>query len=528
MTSFITKNTNTKRLILTGFSLVIVLMTLIIIISMTEFKYARKQLQEIVNVNNYKKKLVETMHISAFKRVASLQRMVLLDDEFEQDNEAMFIDEQGSVFTIARQNLLITKLNKDEINFLDKQGRFAQLTVPIIRHIVNLTREGKIKEAQTLIQSDLIPAQQIVFQALSNLQDIQEENINKAFSSMLITQNFSRYYMLGLGLAAAILSILIAILTYKRVRRAEHQLSYEKERAQITLQNIVDGVITTNEKGLIDFINPTATALTGWHQNLAIGQPLLKVLNIKDVEMNKFFTSTEELTACNNDSLILLTRDNNKIAIEYNTANLPSNKLLNKSLVVTFQDVTKTRELTQTLSYQATHDPLTGLYNRMAFEDKLESRIKDSRNKKQSHFLCFLDLDYFKEVNDTAGHIAGDELLIQLTEIFSKHVRNSDFLARMGGDEFAIILENCNTDKALDITEEIRHEVNEHHFEWLGKVYRVSVSIGITTISHKAKDNAHVLAQADKACYLAKENGRNLIKFYTDTKTRPSSEADSA
>lgn len=526
MTPFITKNTQTKKLILTGFSLVIILMTLIIFISMTEFKYASQQLQEIVNVNNYKKKLVDTMHISAFKRVSSLQRMVLLNNAFEQDNEAMFIDEQGSVFTKARQNLLMTKLNKDEVNLLDEQGRFAHLTVPIIRHIVNLTREGKIKEAQSLIQSDLIPAQQIIFQALSNLQDIQEKNINRAFSSMLTTQNFSRYYMSGLGLTAAILSIMIAILTYKRVRRAEHQLSYEKERAQITLQNIVDGVITTNEKGLIDFINPTAAALTGWHQNLAIGQPLLNVLNLNDVEMNKCCTSTEELTDCKNDSLILLTRDNKKIAIEYNTANLPSNKLSNKGLVVTFQDVTKARELTQTLSYQATHDPLTGLYNRMAFEDKLESRIKDSRNKKQSHVLCFLDLDYFKEVNDTAGHVAGDELLIQLTKIFSKHVRNSDFLARMGGDEFAIILENCNTDKALDITEDIRHEVNEHHFEWLGKVYRVSVSIGITIISQEAKDNAHVLAQADKACYLAKESGRNLIKFYTDTKKIPSNEAD--
>lgn len=526
MNLFIKNNTNSKKLILTGFSLVIVLMTLIIFISVTEFKYASQQLHEIVNVNNYKKGLVETMHISAFKRVSSLQRMVLLNDAFEQDDEAMFIDEQGSVFTKARQNLLMTKLNKEELVLLDQQSQFAQLTVPVIRQVVNLTREGSMEVAHYLIQNELIPSQQVIFDALSNLHKIQEKNINNAFSSMLTSQNFSRYYMLALGLVAAILSIMIAMLTYKRVRVAEQQLSYEKERAQITLQNIVDGVITTNEHGVIDFINPTAVALTGWHKKLAIGQPLLSVLNINDLAMNKCCTSTKELSNCSNDSLILLTRDNKKVAIEYNTAELPSDTHTNKGLVVTFQDVTKARELNQTLSYQATHDPLTGLHNRMAFEEKLKSRIKDSRNKKQSHILCFLDLDYFKQVNDSAGHVAGDELLIQLTKIFTKHIRNSDFLARMGGDEFAIILENCTTEKALDITEDIRHEVDGYRFEWLEKTYRVSVSIGITLISHDAKNNAQVLAQADKACYLAKENGRNLIKFYTDTRKKIQIESD--
>lgn len=519
MTSFITNSSSTKKLIITGFSLVIILMSIIIIISVTEFKYASKQLHDIVNVNNYKKTLVENMHISAFKRVGSLQRMILLTDAFEQDDEAIFIDEQGSIFTEARQNLLITKLNKTEIELLETQANSAQRTVPIIREVVNLIRQGQLTRAQDLIQNHLVPAQEIIFTALSQLEKIQEKNINNAFNSMLTTQNFSSYYMLSLGFMAGILSIIIAILTYKRVRNIEQQLSYEKERAQITLQNIVDGVITTNEKGLIDFINPTAVALTEWHQNLALGQPILDVLRIHDTTKNKFYTTTDEFVNDKNDSLTLLTRSQKKIAIEYNTALLPTSSLANKGLVVTFQDVTKARELTQTLSYQATHDSLTGLFNRSAFEEKLESRIKDSRNKKQSHILCFLDLDHFKYVNDNAGHVAGDELLIQLTRIFTKHVRNSDFLARMGGDEFAIILENCSTEKALDITEDIRHEIDHFRFYWLDKSYRVSVCIGITHITQDAKDNAEVLAQADKACYLAKENGRNLIKFYTDTKT---------
>jgi len=311
------------------------------------------------------------------------------------------------------------------------------------------------------------------------------------------------------------LSMMIAMLTYKRVRRAETQLSYEKERAQITLQNIVDGVITTDDKGIIDFINPTAAALTGWHQNLAIGQPLLTVLNLVDKKMNTCCATIDELAHCHVDSVMLNTRDNKQIGIEFNTSSLPSDDLHIGGLVVTFQDVTKSRELTQTLSYQATHDPLTGLYNRMAFEEKLEAYINDSRNRKQNHVLCFLDLDHFKQVNDTAGHIAGDELLIQLTKIFSRHIRNTDFLARMGGDEFAIILENCDTEKAFDITEDIRNDIDEYRFEWLDNKYGVSVSIGMSIINQDAKDITQILSQADQACYLAKESGRNLIKIFT-------------
>ena len=490
-------------------------MALIITISMTEFKNASHQLHEIVNVNNYKKELVETMHISAFKRVSSLQRMILLNDVFEQDDEAMFIDEQGSVFTQARQKLLLTRLNPEETELLNKQAEFAKITVPVIQRITSLIRQEEISQAQHLIQNELIPAQQIIFNSLGKLQTIQEKNINDAFNFMQSSQSFSRYYMLGLGLAAAILSIMIALLTYKRVRLAETQLSQEKERAQITLQNIADGVITTNHQGLIDFINPVASALTRWPVSLAIGQPLFKVMNLTDYNSSPCCPTITDLKSCTTNNLTLITRDKKRIPIQHNTSSLPSSVNNSESIVLTFQDVTKAHELTKTLSYQATHDPLTGLYNRMAFEENLESRITDSRNKNNSHILCFLDLDHFKQVNDSAGHIAGDEMLIQITKLISKHIRNSDFLARLGGDEFALILENCDTEKALDIAEDIRNDIDKYIFKWDDHEYHVSVSIGITEINRQAVSLNQVLEEADQACYLAKESGKNLIKIYT-------------
>lgn len=507
-----------RNLLIVSFSFVITLMTLIIIISVSEFKNTSVQLHEIVNVNNYKQKLVEEMHISAFKRVSSLQRMILLDDPFDQDDEAMFIDDQGGVFSKARHDLLKTRLNDKEITLLEEQAQYARITVPTIRRIVNLIREENIEQAQHLLKNELIPAQQIIFNDLSDLQKIQEENINQAFNSILLSQDFSRYYMLALGMIAAILSMIIALLTYKRVHLAEKLLSQEKERAQITLQNIVDGVITTDEQGLIDFINPTASALTGWYPGHAIGQPLLKVLDLTDTKQRQVCSSIDKFIHCDKDELILLSRDGERIAIEHSTSMLPSAVSTNQGVVVTFRNVTEARALTQTLSYQATHDPLTDLYNRKAFEDHLSKRISDSRNKDQTHILCFLDLDHFKQVNDTAGHVAGDELLIQVTRIFLKQVRNSDFLARIGGDEFAIVLENCDIEKALDITEDIRSEIHDYEFYWMDKLYQITVSIGIAVLDKNIYDITQVLEQADQACYLAKESGKNLIKVFVEDK----------
>ena len=513
---------NIKLLLLSGFSLVIILMALIIYISMSEFEQSSQQLQQIVHVNNTKQRLVEKMHISAFQRVSSLQRMLLLTDPFDRDNEAMLIDEQGSIFTRSRQKLLETQLNQQEIDLLKQQAEYAKVTVPAIREITHLIQLENLEQAQKLIQEELIPAQSYIFNALNKLQKIQEKNTSQAFDSMLQTQAFSRAYMLTLGTTVAILSILIAFLTYKKVRRTEKQLSNAKERAQISLKNIADGVITTDEDGLIDFINPVAAAMTGYSETSAIGQPMLDILRLTDLKMRQACASIEEFKDCNKKELLLISRDNNQIPIEHSTSILPSDKVNNKGLVVIFRNVTEARELTETLSYQATHDPLTDLHNRKAFEEKLSDHIHNSRNKEQSHILCFLDLDHFKQVNDNAGHVAGDELLKDLSKILLKNIRNSDFLARIGGDEFAIMLENCSTDKALDITEDIRSDVEAYAFDWMGTEYKVSVSIGITKISKQATEISEVLEQADQACYEAKNSGKNLIKFFTEEKSASS------
>ena len=179
--------------------------------------------------------------------------------------------------------------------------------------------------------------------------------------------------------------------------------------------------------------------------------------------------------------------------------------------VMHIQDVTKEHKLTQKLSYQAQHDSLTDLPNRFAFETKLQSLLDDEESGE--HVLCYLDLDQFKVVNDTSGHIAGDELLKQIAILLKQALRESDLLARIGGDEFAVLLFNCSIDAAIKQLEKILLTLRYFRFIYEGKSFNVGVSMGLVKISTHST-LTELLKQADSACYAAKDAGRNRIHVY--------------
>ena len=177
-------------------------------------------------------------------------------------------------------------------------------------------------------------------------------------------------------------------------------------------------------------------------------------------------------------------------------------------------DITKLRNLTQKMTYQATHDALTNLINRREFERRLEQAIEDSKHNNKTHSLCYMDLDQFKAVNDSCGHAAGDELLKQLAITLKLKVRGNDTFARLGGDEFGLLLESCPTDKASMLAEEVRKTVEDFRFHWDNKTFKVGISIGIVTITKTSGSAKDIQSAADTACYMAKEQGRNRIHIY--------------
>jgi diguanylate cyclase (GGDEF)-like protein len=164
--------------------------------------------------------------------------------------------------------------------------------------------------------------------------------------------------------------------------------------------------------------------------------------------------------------------------------------------------------------YLASHDALTGLINRREFEVRLEKAIHSAREERRHHVLLYLDLDEFKLVNDTCGHLVGDEMLKQITALLRSRVRRSDTLARLGGDEFGILLEDCPLDHSRQIAEEMRRTVREFRFCWREQIFEVGVSIGLVPINDESGDLAHVMSGADAACYVAKDSGRNRVHEY--------------
>ncbi|MDX5364243.1 MAG: diguanylate cyclase [Pseudazoarcus pumilus] len=172
-------------------------------------------------------------------------------------------------------------------------------------------------------------------------------------------------------------------------------------------------------------------------------------------------------------------------------------------------------EATEQLAHQATHDLLTGLPNRRAFEQGLEDAVNASRRASDAAVLCFLDLDRFKQVNDSAGHAAGDALLSRIAGLIRERVRNNDLLCRIGGDEFGLILHACRSDEAHHIAETLRKAVAEHRFEWEGQVFSVGLSVGLVPLDGRFDSPGNALVAADMACYEAKRKGRNGIVEYT-------------
>ena len=304
------------------------------------------------------------------------------------------------------------------------------------------------------------------------------------------------------------------------LRENQELLRREKELAKITLQSIADGVITTDTVGKIHSLNPMAEKLTGWKVKEAKQLSLSKVFNIIDESTRESsFNLVEEVLQANQafsllDNSVLIARDLTEYYIEHSVALIRNCHSRVIGVVVVFRDVTSSRQLTHQLSWQATHDALTGLYNRRQFEEKLIEAISSAKNEKHEHALCYLDLDQFKIVNDTCGHAAGDELLRQVTQLLNQRVRSSDVLARLGGDEFGLLLHQCPLHIAVKIANILRQMIEAFRFTWEERVFNIGVSIGLVEIDSITENLNSLMSAADASCYAAKERGRNCIYIY--------------
>lgn len=504
-----------------GFTAMLALMVLSTLIALNRMEALNHQLHTVVTDHNAKRAILKQMRSTARERVLSIHHMLVIEDPFEQDEEALAIDEYGTEFTLLRHRLLEMNLKPAELILIDQQGSYAAEAVPIQRQAVEYIKLGQMTRARQLLIEQVIPLQERGLSFLLQLEAMQESAAHLAMEEANDTYRNTRNLLFGLGLGTTLLGLLIAYFTVFSSLRNERQLFREKDRAKVTLQSIGDAVITTFANGRIESLNPVAETLTGWPCTKARGRDLFDVLRLQTLGGKpRNLTQTQQLVEMSLDKHLtrqchLLTHDGNLLPIEFTANAIHGREGGVAGLVITLRDISEQQKAADQLSHEARHDPLTNLLNRREFERRLEESISGVGHGENSHILCYLDLDRFKVVNDTCGHHAGDVLLKQISARMKSKVRGNDLFARIGGDEFAILLERCPLEKAMTIAEDIRHDINNYVFVWDNRSFHIGVSIGLVPIKG-TNSMSDIQAAADAACYAAKHEGRNRVHVYRD------------
>jgi diguanylate cyclase (GGDEF)-like protein/PAS domain S-box-containing protein len=275
------------------------------------------------------------------------------------------------------------------------------------------------------------------------------------------------------------------------------------------IRAIADAVVIVDTRGRILLANPIAAHLTGWRERDCLGRPFADVMRFTDAQGR----AVDVLPAGGGRAWLLLRRDGHAVLVDCDAAPVHGAGGEQLGSVVTFRNVTAARRMTDELTWQATHDPLTGLSNRRAFESRLKRAVGSASEQGCSHALLVLDLDSFKAVNDSGGHVAGDELLRQLAVQLRRCLRERDMVCRLGGDEFAVLVEDATPVQArqVQVAEKLRAAVEEFVFAWQGLVFRIGASIGLVAFADGSRSPAELLRRADAHCYRAKAAGGDRV-----------------
>jgi diguanylate cyclase (GGDEF)-like protein/PAS domain S-box-containing protein len=292
--------------------------------------------------------------------------------------------------------------------------------------------------------------------------------------------------------------------------------------AEATLESISEGVVTTDPRGQIEYVNSAAEVLLGCQRDRLQGRQLSEVAALVDEADRR--PLGDPVARCLEEgrrvdlgrrALLVSRTTGEEFSVELRASPIRSAGKVTTGCVIVLHDVSELRGLTRQMSYQASHDPLTGLVNRREFERRLDDALKTGRAGSSSHVLCYLDLDRFKAVNDTSGHMAGDSMLREIAGILKDKIRDSDVVARVGGDEFGMLLIGCPLDKARQIADDVCAAIRDYRFVWRDQIFSVGVSIGLVELGRESGSIEDTLSAADSACYVAKQQGRGRIHIYS-------------
>ena len=299
-----------------------------------------------------------------------------------------------------------------------------------------------------------------------------------------------------------------------RVQR-QTQLTQERGRLQSTLASMADAVITLDAQGHLRFMNQAARLLLDLRGVLPVESLVHadeRLLALRDTENEEIlkapFALGPQMHVTKKARALVMTRAGARRYVEYVVSAIERPQAAPDGVVVLLRDVTVEEMLTRQLSFEASHDQLTGIANRRRFDQALARAISSAKQEMLQHTLAFLDLDRFKAINDICGHAAGDQVLREVAQLFKSQLRSHDVIARFGGDEFAILMHDCSPKTASRVINRIRAAISMYRWHWQGHDYSLGVSIGLAEITEQTLNSEEVLRLADAACYADKASHR--------------------
>jgi len=507
-----------QYLLMSSFGLLLLVLTALMALGMSRIESFNSGLNELTDS--------QSRNISAISDLflANGQRISIIDQMFA----AATAEQRGEIHgryqrTIELYNRAVAELGGLPVSAANRSARDEAIRAAaqaraVGEKIVRLLLDGQVAPASELNLTQAVLTDSRLQETLYRLL---EATHNTAAQAVAVANQGMRngFLLIGAGgLFALLAGAVIALLVIRVVAGTEANLAHEKELAEVTLHSIVDGVITTDASGRVDYLNPVAEKYLGWNTQDALGKPLGEVYRVIDERSGNVIdplaggpgaAPEEEPVAVR-----LVDRGGRECPIRYSHAPIRGRDGTVHGMIVVFHDVSQVRAMAKQLIWQASHDALTGLVNRREFERRLSELIDTAKTQGKEHALLYLDLDNFKAVNDTCGHAAGDELLRQLTSLMQTKMRGSDTLARLGGDEFGALLESCLTEQAVRVANALRETIREFRFVWQDKTFSVGVSIGLVPLNAESRDANNVLTLADVCCYEAKNRGRDRVQVY--------------